>query len=345
MSTMSPPEKPSQDLDSVRLTITDGAKLDWAYLLMNVLATVIASYGLLSNSPAVVIGAMIVAMLLGPITAVALALVDSNRPLLRSGLLTLLAGAGGVLVTAYVIGLIHRDIPITDEIMSRTAPNLLDLMIALAGGAAGAYATVSPRLSVAFVGVAIATALVPPLTSAGILFARGEVSLAGGALLLAFTNMVGIQFASSVVLWCSGFHRLTDTTGLGLLILARRNAVSIIMLSALVFTLSVNLDKVVAEQLYKASVRSNLQQSIDKFAGDYLAGVRFEQDTEKIIVRALVRGPSAPLPEQVADMESRLPAAPTGAKSELRVRFVEARVISPNGALFKDLSLPARIGD
>jgi hypothetical protein len=74
------------------------------------------------------------------------------------------------------------DIPITSEIMTRTAPNFLDLMIALAGGVAGAYATVSFRLSLALVGVAIATALVPPLASAGILLARGEISLALGAL-------------------------------------------------------------------------------------------------------------------------------------------------------------------
>lgn len=82
-----------------------------------------------------------------------------------------------VIVTAFTIGLLHRDIPITHEILARTAPNLIDLMVALAGGAAGAYASVSPRLSVALVGVAIATALVPPLASAIILFAHGEIRL------------------------------------------------------------------------------------------------------------------------------------------------------------------------
>jgi uncharacterized membrane protein len=75
-----------------------------------------------------------------------------------------------------IIGTIHKDIPITNEIMARTAPNVLDLMVVLAGGAAVAYATVSLRLSVAFIGVAMATALVPPLAVAGILFARGRSS-------------------------------------------------------------------------------------------------------------------------------------------------------------------------
>jgi uncharacterized hydrophobic protein (TIGR00271 family) len=145
---------------------------------MNVLAAIIATYGLFANSPAVVISAMIVAVLLGPIVGISLALVDIDTKLLVKSLTSLLVGAIGVVATAFIIGTIHQDIPITNEIMARTAPNLLDLMVALAGGAAGAYATVSPRLSIAVVGVAIAVALVPALSAAGVLFARGEVDLA-----------------------------------------------------------------------------------------------------------------------------------------------------------------------
>ena len=142
---------------------------------MNGMAATIASYGLLANSPAVVIGAMIVAMLMGPIVGISLALVDSDTKTLLKSLLSLLSGAVTVLATAIIIGALHKDIPMTSEILVRTVPNFLDLMIALAGGAAGAYATVSFRSSLALVGVAIATALVPPLSSASILLARGEV--------------------------------------------------------------------------------------------------------------------------------------------------------------------------
>jgi uncharacterized hydrophobic protein (TIGR00271 family) len=124
---------------------------------MNALAATIASYGLFANSPAVVIGAMLVALLMGPIVGVSLALVDSDAGILLKSLLSLLSGVVGVLVTAFIIGAVHKDMPITSEIIARTAPNFLDLMIALAGGAAGAYATVSFRLSLALVGVAIAT--------------------------------------------------------------------------------------------------------------------------------------------------------------------------------------------
>ena len=145
---------------------------------MNGLATVVACYGSFANSPAVVIGAMIIAMLLGPIAGVSLAVVDLDNALLRRALPTLLGGFLVVYGTAFLLGLIHRDLPLTDEIYARTAPNLMDILIALGGGAAGAYSMIAPRLSVAFVGVAIATALVPPLSASALCLARGEYELA-----------------------------------------------------------------------------------------------------------------------------------------------------------------------
>jgi len=141
---------------------------------MNTLVTMIGCYGLFENSPAVVIGAMIVAMLLGPISGVALGLVERNNPLLRRALSTLVGGVSVVYGTAFLAGLVHSEFPLTGETYARTAPNLLDLLIALGGGAAGAYAMVSPRLSLATVGVAISTALVPALSSSAICVARGE---------------------------------------------------------------------------------------------------------------------------------------------------------------------------
>jgi len=109
-----------------------------------------------------------------------------------------------VLATAIVLGFVHKDVPTTHQMLERTSPNFFELMIALAGGAAGAYASISPRLSVAFVGVAIATALVPPLASCGLLLARGDFDLAEGAFLLAVMNIVAIQSSASFVMWASG---------------------------------------------------------------------------------------------------------------------------------------------
>jgi uncharacterized hydrophobic protein (TIGR00271 family) len=326
----------NQHREAVREGIHGGAQLNWTYILMNALATVIACYGLLANSAAVVIGAMVVAMLLGPIAGVALGLVDSDSPLLKKSLLTLITGVVGVIVVALVIGTVHREVPLTNEIMARTAPNLFDLMIALAGGAAGAFAAVSPHIGRALVGVAIATALVPPLSSASILLARGEYELAGGAFLLAFTNMVAIQFAFSTVLWLSGFRRFTRRGGLGVLEFMRRNAVSLVILIVLAIILTLNFQHVVSKTLFEATVRGTLRQEIQAFDGNYLAEVRFETTSDTTIVRAVARGPGAPSADQVAAMEAGLPSPPGGTRLELRVRFIETTIITRNGILYND---------
>jgi uncharacterized hydrophobic protein (TIGR00271 family) len=338
---MSDPALQEQWKETVRENIRKGAELDAAFLLMNILAATIACYGLFANSPAVIIGAMIVAMLLGPISGVALSLVDSDRKLLSRSLLTGLAGTIEVMVVGFLIGCFHKDIPMTNEIMARTAPNLIDLMIALAGGAAGAYASISPRLSVAFIGVAIATALVPPLCAACILFAHGEVSLGLGALLLTFTNMVAIQFASSVVFWVTGFRRITSASGLSLLTFLQRNIVSIAILVVLAIVLTRSLHKTVDRQFFETTTRFTLEQKIDASEGSHLAEVRFEtvrgeKSPGKTIVRAVVRGPNPPSATQVAAMEAVLPRPPDGTNIELRIRFLETNIINRDGLLYKD---------
>lgn len=328
----------NQHRDTVRENIRSGAVLSSAYFMMNVLAATIASYGLFANSPAVVISAMIVAMLLGPIVGVSLALVDIDMKFLLKSLTSLLAGAIGVMVTAFIIGAIHKDIPITNEIMTRTAPNLLDLMVALAGGTAAAYATVSPRLSVAIVGVAIAVALVPPLSAAGILFARGNVDLALGALLLTFTNVVAIQFASSVVLWLTGFRRISRTSGLSLLEFAKGNVISVFILLALAVVFTTSLQRAVARQLYEASTRFTLQKEINSSIGSHLVAVQFDKIVrEKNIIRAVVRGPDPPSAAQVAALEAKLPINPDRKRVELRIRFVHTTIIDKNGSLYDDV--------
>lgn len=332
-----------ENREIVREGIRNASSLSIAYLLMNTLSTIIACYGLFANSPAVVIGAMIVAMLLGPISGVALALIDSDSALFQKALLTLTSGVLGVLLTAFLIGLIHRDIPLTNEIMSRTTPNLLDLMIALAGGAAGAYATASPRLSVGLVGVAIATALVPPLSASSILLGRGEYELAFGAFLLAFTNIVAIQLASSVVLWCNGFRGLLDSEKKTALDFVRRNIVSLLVLAALALTLTTNLQKVITKQNYENQVRQVLSQEIKAFPGSHLAEVRFETKSKEALIRAVVRGPNQFTANQIGEIATKLPQPSDGYRNELRVRFVQTTVLNREGVLYNDAEFENRL--
>ena len=191
--------------ETIRQAIHDNAALTAPYLIMNALAAIVACYGLLENSVAVIIGAMLIALLMGPITGMALALVDGDQTLLREALAAEAGGAALVLLLSFIIGKVHAEMTLGSEILGRTTPNILDLIIALAGGAAGAYATISRRLSAGLVGVAIATALVPPLCSCGICVAHGLYRAGGGAFLLFFTNLVAIQSVTSFVFWLKRF--------------------------------------------------------------------------------------------------------------------------------------------
>jgi len=310
------------DHKAVRLSIEAGALPSKTFYIMNTLSAVIAGYGLLANSPAVVIGAMLVAMMLGPISGVALALIDHRMLLLRTSLLTLLGGVGAVLGIGVILGILHNDVPMTAEILARTKPNVMDLMIALAGGAAGAFASVSPRLSVAVVGVAVATALVPPLVAGGLLLAHLEWKLSAGALLLAFTNMVAIQFSSSLVLWMTGFRRLNDTDLANThWAFVKRNSVSLSLLLLLGIYLTVNLMAALSTQRYQSTITQQLKQQLEQ-GNNVLVNTQFVQRPDDVLVRAVVRGDQPPTTGQIKRIEQQLKSSVKDTPTRLQVRFV-----------------------
>ncbi|GAB4469039.1 MAG: hypothetical protein Kow00124_03890 [Anaerolineae bacterium] len=174
------------------------------YFVLIALSAVIATLGLLLNSPAVIIGAMLVAPLMSPIVAAAVGIVFGDGRTLRTALTATIQGVLLAIFIAILITLISPLATATPEVLARTRPNLLDLMVALASGMAGAYAIARKEVGEALPGVAIAAALMPPVCAVGIGFALsaiGQVSitLGLGALLLFLANLAGIIVASTFV--------------------------------------------------------------------------------------------------------------------------------------------------
>ena len=326
------PQSPEVILKAVR----EGSEPNRVYWLMNALATVIACYGLFANSPAVVIGSMVVAMLLGPIAGVALGLNESDRPLLRVALRSLAGGTVWILAIAFVVGLVHRDVPLTGEILSHTKPDLFNLIIALASGAAGAVAVLSPRVGTAIVGVAVATALVPPLAAAGILSARAEFAMARGALLLALTNVAAIEVAFSAVFWAGGYRRLTAIGKQGSFAFLRRNLLSIAAVAVLAAFLGLQLHDTIRKSLFESETRAVLRQRFNDSSGFRLVEVRIAREANATVVRAVIRGPKARSAETVAAAQANLPPPPDGSALKLRVRFVETVIVTRQGPLPDD---------
>ena len=315
------------DHKQVRLNIQADALPSKTFFIMNALAAIIAGYGLLSNSAAVVIGAMLVAMMLGPISGMALAFIDNRWLFFKTAFKTLVLGVSMIVSIGIILGLININLPITHEILSRTQPTNMDLMIALAGGAAGAFAAVSPRLSVAVVGVAVATALVPPLVASGILIAHLEWKHAANALLLALTNIVAIQISSSLVLWAAGFRRGSDEEVNSTVIeFIKRNIVSLLVLFALGIYLSFNFMMMLNKQMYEHQVESLIESQFNQH-NNLIDTVQFDRRKEMTLIRVVLRGDIAPKPQQISALNQKLAQDPRGKPSVVQVRFIPVQII------------------
>jgi uncharacterized hydrophobic protein (TIGR00341 family) len=311
----------------VRLTIQADALPSKTFFIMNALAAVIAGYGLLADSAAVVIGAMLVAMMLGPISGIALALIDNRWILLQTALKTLALGVVMIFSIGVVLGLINFKMPLTGEILSRTQPTMIDLMIALAGGAAGAFASISPRLSVAVVGVAVATALVPPLVASGILFAHAELHHSANAFLLALTNMVAIQISSSLVLWIAGFRRgSSEQVQSNVLEFIKRNAISLIFLLILAIYLSTNFLHMLQKQMYETKSKTAIEQQLN-LRNNIIDTIQFDQQKQYTLIRVVVRGDTVPTLSQINQLNQMMPEDDRNNPTVVQVRFIPVHII------------------
>lgn len=183
-----------------------GARPDTDFFIMMGLSAVIATYGLLQGSTAVIIGAMLVAPLFTPILALCLAIVQGDIRLIRLAVEAALKGIVLAVGLAVLLSALSPLRIVTNEIAVRTSPNLFDLAVALASGAAGAYALAREDVAASLPGVAIAAALVPPLGVIGIGLALGDSNITLGSTLLFTTNLIAITLAGSITLILLGFR-------------------------------------------------------------------------------------------------------------------------------------------
>ena len=196
-SEQSPPEeKPPERIGREELyeDIKNGARLSRVYMAMVALSTIVAAIGLYYNSVAIIIGAMVIAPLLGPNVALSLGTTLGDLSLLRHGLQTALAGIAAAMVLSVAIGVLLQVNPATPEIVSRLGVGFGDIAVALASGSAGALAFTT-GVSAALIGVMVAVALLPPLVTSGLLLGGGHPALATGALSLFLVNLICVNLA------------------------------------------------------------------------------------------------------------------------------------------------------
>jgi len=200
------PELSGGEARALRKSVREDGQLTSGYVLMCALSAGIASLGLLQSSTAVVIGAMLISPLMSPIAALGFgfASIDGNR--IRDAARVVAVGAGIGIVTSVLITWLSPIRNATPEILARTQPTLLDLAVALFSGIAGGYATVIRKGGTA-IGVAIATALMPPLAVVGYGLGVLQIRFALGAALLFLTNLAAITFSFALIARLSGAAR------------------------------------------------------------------------------------------------------------------------------------------
>jgi len=183
--------------------IEKNARLDSTYLLLVFLSTIVVAIGLIEDNVAVVIGAMVIAPLLGPNIALALGAALGDMPLMWKAIKTTLAGIALALFLSVILGIFYPLNLDSHELMARTDVGLDSVVLALASGAA-AVISLTTGLASVLVGVMVAVALLPPTATLGIMLGSGQTKLAVGAALLLAVNIVCVNLAAKIVFWVRG---------------------------------------------------------------------------------------------------------------------------------------------
>ena len=290
--------------DEILTQVNEDGRLTYSYAFMVVISAGIAMIGLLLNSPAVIIGAMLVSPLMGPIVLTGIAISTVSPRLGGTGALGLLAGIGLALLVSVVIVYASPLNGATPEILARTRPNLFDLLVAIFSGLAGGYAVIRGRGST-IVGVAIATALMPPLAVVGYGIATAQWEITRGASLLFVTNMLAIGLSVAFVATWYGFGRRGLRQKL-----AWQSALALLILVPLAIPLVSTLRTIAQETYITNTARQALEQLLVRNGESRISQfqISFPQDGPVLVEAVLLtRHPRPNLMQAARDeLEQRL---------------------------------------
>ena len=283
------------------------AGLDQVYLFLTVGAGTIASLGLLANSPAVVIGAMLVAPWIMPLRAAAFGILQGRVALVGRALVTLGAGVAITVLLSWILGLVVGFPVYGSEVLSRTTPNLLDLAIALVAGAIATYGKVHYKAVSSLAGTAIAVALVPPVCVFGLLLSSRDWSTAIGAGLLFAANLLGILSGGLISLAAitPGLRNRLWSSRLGLMSLLL-TALLLVPLTGSFFNLVakaqresslLQVERAITESLRKRTI------TLGKDSQLLDTSIDWSQNPPLITASVRVSRPNLPTPKQVAAVQ------------------------------------------
>ena len=312
------PRVPPDMREKLRQELLEEAELDTDFLVLTLSSCLIATLGLLMNSAAVIIGAMLIAPLMLPLRGLALGMLDTDRILVKGSLGTLMIGTMVAILISGIVGTVFSlpEASFGSEIFARTQPNLADLAVAVAAGAISGFAKIRRKLSDALAGTAISVALMPPLCVVGIALSQQSLGLASGAFLLYLTNLLGITLSCIIIFIFGGYYLNYDQTSQAL-------TGFIAMTGILVFPLFISFGNLLQQERFEGQIKNLLENKT----------VTVGQQSE--LVELSVQWPSFPWSEEYPIIlvtvreNTKNPITPT------QVRLVEKLIEKDLGKKFK----------
>lgn len=333
------PERMGQHLAWIRVSparinvvideISYGSEPKPAFFALLATSTLIACFGLMANSTAVVIGAMLVAPLMTPILGIGLALVRGDPGLLGRAIRAEAVGIVLAVGIASFFGFLPLAMEVTPEMLARTHPNLLDLLVAVLAGFAGSFALINERISPALPGVAIAVAIVPPLANTGLCLSVSAYQGAFGSFLLFTANFLAILLVSAATFWFAGFappiqlehkrrlFKAVAVTGIGFVV------VSVILTFTLV--------QMTRNRYLAQSIESILSGNFSQLPSTSIVRTIHQEHRGKLYILTTIRSPEVLSPYRVQRIQESLTES-LQRPTELIVRCISARDISATGS-------------
>ena len=302
----------------LRKSLMQESLLTQNYLVLTVSSCFLATFGLLINSAAVIIGAMIIAPLMSPLRGFSFATLEGDWPLLKRSSIAIVTGTLLTIICSAIVGLIMGLPEMRSEILSRTQPTLIDLIIAIIAGGISGYAKIRPEVGDAIPGTAIAVALVPPICVLGLAISQGEWRMASSAGLLYLTNLIGINLACLIIYVLGGYTKSNE--------MARTLSwsISIILIIMLVIPLGISFWELISKAKIDDSIKKTLvTRSLVNRRDVKIIGSKVNWNKKPPVITVRVKAVNPITTDEVQVVEQSL-------KSELKEDFLVVFDVIPN---------------
>ena len=309
--------------------ITAGSEPGIRFYLLLSTSALIASFGLIANSTAVIIGAMLVSPLMTPIIGTSLGLVVGDTKLFANSLRSVVIGTVLAIFFSALLGFLPLALEATPEMLSRVKPTLLDLFVAVLAGFEGSYAMIDEKVSPALPGVAIATAIVPPLSNTGICLSLGYYGGAFGSFMLFFANFLSILLVASATFIAAGMSPSSklkeDKQFMKSLIVA---ALGFVIVAAF---LTYSLIAIVKERKLVENIEDILNTEFDKLHSTSVDNYVYDVEDGILYILASVRTPILMTPKDIKILQGKFEDR-INMPIELIIRSIISKDVSATGS-------------